>query len=207
MIARTFAVISLAAGLVSAQAEAAIERQPDPQKMAAVQPLTPQEAIAAMELPAGYRLELVASEPMIHEPAVIAWDGNGRMYVAEMRSYMQDIDGSGAHDAVSRISLLDDTDGDGRMDTCTTFIDEMVLPRMILTLQDSIVVRETNTLDLYEYRDTDGDGVADQKTKIYEGGKRGGNLEHQPSGLDWNIDNRLYVTYTNKRYRYQDAHT
>ena len=36
------------------------------------------DAIAAIELPPGYRLEVVASEPMIHEPAVVAWDGNGR---------------------------------------------------------------------------------------------------------------------------------
>lgn len=180
-------------------------RPPDPKKVAQVQPLSPADAMAAIELPPGYRLELVASEPMIHEPAVIAWDGNGRMYVAEMRTYMQDIDGTGAHDPVSRVSLLEDTDGDGRMDKHSVFIDELVLPRMILTLQDSIIVRETNTLDLHEYRDTDGDGVADEKTLVFEGGKRGGNLEHQPSGLDWNLDNYLYVTYTNKRYRFADG--
>ena len=170
-----------------------------------VQPLAPNDAMAAIELPPGFHLELVASEPMIQEPAVVAWDGNGRMYVAEMRTYMQDIDGSGAHDPVSRISLLEDTDGDGVMDKHSVFIDQLVLPRMILPLQDSILVRETNTLDLHEYRDTDGDGVADQKTLVYAGGARGGNLEHQPSGLDWNLDNYLYVTYTNKRYRYQDG--
>ena len=109
-------------------------REPDPTKVAGAQPLSPAEAMAAIELPAGYHLELVASEPMIHEPAVIAWDGNGRMYVAEMRTYMQDIDGSGAHDPVSRVSLLEDTDGDGRMDKHSVFIDKLVLPRMILRL-------------------------------------------------------------------------
>jgi mono/diheme cytochrome c family protein len=180
-------------------------REPDPTKVAGAQPLSPAEAMAAIELPAGYHLELVASEPMIHEPAVIAWDGNGRMYVAEMRTYMQDIDGSGAHDPVSRVSLLEDTDGDGRMDKHSVFIDKLVLPRMILPLQDSILVRETNTLDLHEYRDTDGDGTADEKILVYKGGSRGGNLEHQPSGLDWNVDNFLYVTYTNKRYRYENG--
>ena len=198
---RALVAVAIAVGFVRAQAEASIAREPDPKKMASVQPLAPAAAMAAIELPAGYHLELVASEPMIHEPAVVAWDGNGRMYVAEMRSYMQDIDGSGAHEPVSRISLLDDTDGDGRMDKRTVFIDELVLPRMILTLQDSIIVRETNTLDLHEYRDTDGDGVADQKTRVYEGGKRGGNLAHQPRGLDWKIDHNLYVAYDNQRYR------
>tara|TARA_R110002072_G_scaffold46591_2_gene128879 strand:- start:59411 stop:62050 length:2640 start_codon:yes stop_codon:yes gene_type:complete len=195
----------LATTLFAQEQEDAPAREPDPKKMAGAQPLPPAEAMAAIELPTGYHLELVASEPMIHEPAVVAWDGNGRMYVAEMRTYMQDIDGTGAHEPVSRVSLLEDTNGDGRMDKHTVFIDELVLPRMILPLQDSVLIRETNTLDLHEYRDTDGDGVADQKTLVYEGGKRGGNLEHQPSGLDWNIDNYLYVTYTNKRYRYENG--
>ncbi|HEX5052856.1 MAG TPA: discoidin domain-containing protein [Planctomycetota bacterium] len=202
---RTFLSLMLFAGSVSAQGEEEPARQPDPDKMRSVRPLSPAEAMAAIELPAGYHLELVACEPMIKEPAVLAWDGNGRMYVAEMRTYMQDIDGTGAHDPKSRISLLDDTDGDGRMDRHTVFIDGLVLPRMILTLQDSIVVRETDTLDLYEYRDTDGDGRADEKKLVYAGGPRDGNLEHQPSGLDWNVDNFLYVTYTDKRYRYRNG--
>ncbi|MEC8252342.1 MAG: discoidin domain-containing protein [Planctomycetota bacterium] len=180
-------------------------RSPDPAKVARVRPLTPAAAMAAMELPPGYRLELVASEPMIHEPAVIAWDGNGRMYVAEMRTYMQDIDGSDELAPKSRISLLDDTDGDGQMDAHTVFVDDLVLPRMLLTVQDGVVVRETGTLDLHLYRDTDGDGVADDKQLVFEGGGRGGNLEHQPTGLDWNIDNFLYVTYTNRRYRWRDG--
>lgn len=198
--------LSLVAPLLAQQSSPeSAARLPDPTKLASVQPLSPADAMAAIELPPGYHLELVASEPMIHEPAVLAWDGNARMYVAEMRTYMQDIDGTGAHDPVSRVSLLEDTDGDGRMDKHSVFIDKLVLPRMILPLQDSILVRETNTLDLHEYRDTDGDGVADQKTLVYRGGDRGGNLEHQPSGLDWNIDNYLYVTYTNKRYRYQNG--
>lgn len=196
---------ALLATSLFAQEKEAPARDPDPEKMAGARPLPPAEAMAAIELPEGYHLELVASEPMIHEPAVVAWDGNGRMYVAEMRTYMQDIDGTGAHEPVSRVSLLEDTDGDGRMDKHSVFIDELVLPRMILPLQDSVLIRETNTLDLHEYRDTDGDGVADEKTLVYEGGKRGGNLEHQPSGLDWNIDNYLYVTYTNKRYRYENG--
>ena len=195
----------LLASSLSAQGEAETIRKPDPQKVASSQPLSPAAAMAAIELPAGYHLELVASEPMIREPAAVAWDGNGRMYVAEMRTYMQDIDGNGSHNPVSRVSLLEDTDGDGSMDKHSVFIDKLVLPRMILPLRDSLLVRETNTLDLHEYRDTDGDGVADEKTLVYEGGGRGGNLEHQPSGLDWNIDNYLYVTYTNKRYRYRDG--
>lgn len=185
------------------QATPAAAPQPDPAHLARTEPRSPAATIASVQLPPGYRLEVVACEPMIREPVAIAWDGNGRLYVAEMRTYMQDIDGTDEHAATSRISRLEDTDGDGRMDTHSVFVDGLVLPRMILPLQDSVIVRETDTLDLHEYRDTDGDGVADEKTLVYEGGKRGGNLEHQPSGLEWNVDNYLYVTYTNKRYRYR----
>ncbi|MFK7739965.1 MAG: discoidin domain-containing protein [Planctomycetota bacterium] len=181
------------------------EREPIPAKVARTRPLPPAEAMASIELPPGYRLELVASEPMIEEPAVIAWDGNGRMYVAEMRTYMQDIDGTDELAPSSRVSLLEDTDGDGRMDKASVFVEGLVLPRMLLPLQDGVIVRETNTLDLHLYRDTDGDGKADDKQLVFAGGKRGGNLEHQPSGLDWNVDNFLYVTYTNKRYRFRDG--
>lgn len=51
--------------------------------------LSPKESMKTMHLPPGYRMQLVASEPMIKEPVAIAWDGNGRMYVMEMRTYMQ----------------------------------------------------------------------------------------------------------------------
>ena len=191
--------------LSPAQADPAAPPAPDPEKLASVRPRSPEETIASIALPPGYHLEVVACEPQIAEPAALAWDGNGRMYVAEMRTYMQDIDGTGELAPASRISLLDDTDGDGRVDRHTVFVDGLVLPRMILPLQDSVLVRETGTLDLHEYRDTDGDGVADEKALVFAGGPRGGNLEHQPSGLDWNVDNLLYVTYTDRRYRYRDG--
>ncbi len=155
-----------------------------------------------LELQDGYFLELVVGEPIIKEPVVAVFDGNGRMYVAEMRTYMQDVDGSKKYDPVSRVSLHDDTNGDGQLDKHTVFIDTLILPRMILPLDDRLVVCETNTLDFYTYRDTDGDGVADEKKPFYLGGTRGGNLEHQPSGLIWSQDNWLYTTYNAWRLRY-----
>ena len=40
--------------------------------------LSPEESLKKMYLPKGYRIELVATEPMINEPVAIAWDGNGK---------------------------------------------------------------------------------------------------------------------------------
>jgi mono/diheme cytochrome c family protein/glucose/arabinose dehydrogenase len=167
---------------------------------------TPEESMKTMHLPPGYHLQLVASEPEIQEPVAIVWDGDGRLYVAEMRSYMQDINGTGEKIPICRITRLEDTDGDGKMDKSTIFIDSLVLPRMMLCLDDRLIVNETYSFNLYSYRDTNGDGKADEKILMYHNDAPDeANLEHQKSGLIWNIDNRIYVTYNPVRYRYNNV--
>lgn len=167
--------------------------------------LSQEAARKSIELHDGYALDLVLADPQIHEPVAMAWDGNGALYVVEMRTYMQDADASREQTPKSRISRHEDTDGDGIYDKHSVYIDNLLLPRMVLPLDDRIMVGITNTLDLWTYRDTDKDGVADEKLKIYDGGRRGGNMEHQPSGLIWNLDNWIYLTYENKRYRFTDG--
>ena len=191
---------SLAAALLTATfAHAADDEFP---KQPPVAYLTPEESHKRFQLPKGYRLELVLSEPQIKEPVVAVFDGNGRMFVAEMRTYMQDIDGNAQKNPVSRVSLHEDKDSDGTFETHSVYIDNLILPRMIIPLDDGLLVGVTDTNDLFLHRDTNGDGVADEVKKAYEGGKRGGNLEHQPSGLIWAHDNWLYTTYNAHRLRY-----
>ncbi len=174
-----------------------------PIQAALVQPQSPADEAKSFQLPAGYLMDLVLSEPEIKEPVVTVFDGDGRMFVAEMRTYMQDIDGKNQFEPTSRISMHEDSDGDGKYDKHTVFADKLVLPRMILPLgKGQIVVNETNTLDLYLYTDTDHDGVSDKKELWWKGGPRGGNLEHQPSGLVWALDNAIYTTYNTFRLRW-----
>ena len=164
---------------------------------------TPAETIASIQLPPGYRLELVLSEPEIKEPVIANFDGDGRMFVAEMRSYMQEIDGKNELDPVSRVSLHWSSKGGGGYDKHTIFADKLRLPRMMLPLdKGQLIIGETDTNDLFVYTDTDGDGVSDKKEPFYTGGPRGGNLEHQPNGLVWAIDNGIYSTYNNYRLRW-----
>ena len=164
--------------------------------------LSPEEEVKTIQLPVGYRLELVLSEPDIKEPMAVAFDGNGRMYVVEMRTYMQDIDGTGEHEPKSRVSRHESTKGDGKYDKHTVFADNLLIPRMVLPLQDSVLIGETNTNDVNEFCDKNGDGVSDEKKPWYEGGSRGGNMEHQPSGLVWAMDNWIYRTYNAYRLRW-----
>ncbi len=170
--------------------------------------LSPQESMKTMHLAKGYHLELVASEPMIKEPVAIAWDGNARMYVAEMLTYMQDADATGEQQPKSRISLLEDTDNDGKMDKSTVFVDNLLLPRMIQCVNHELLVNETNTVTITSYTDTNGDGKADVKKIVYQNEKykaSDANMEHQRSGLDWNIDNWMYMTYEPVRLRYTNG--
>lgn len=167
-------------------------------------PQSPEGSLNSFRVPEGYKLELVASEPMIKEPVAISWDGNGRMYVAEMRTYMQDVDGTDTNEPVSRISILEDINSDGKMDKSTVFVDSLLLPRVILALDDRLIVGETYTNNLWSYRDTDGDGKADEKLLIYRNPKNDTrNLEHQRSGLIWNIDNWIYIARSPLRFRFQ----
>ena len=171
-----------------------------------VQGKSAQEELKTFQLPPGYRLELVMSEPEIKEPVIAVFDGDGRMFVAEMRSYMQEIDGKNELTKTSRVSLHWSSKGDGVFDKHSVFIDNLVLPRMLVALDKGrVIVGETETNDLFIYSDTDGDGVSDKKEPFYTGGPRGGNLEHQPQGLLWAIDNTLYSTYNNYRLRWTPA--
>ena len=194
------------AGGSAADTSAGAKKKANPYGM-----LTPEEELTTFDLAPGYIAELVAAEPDVQEPVLTVFDGNGVMYVAEMRSYMQDVAGTGTKTMKNgRVKRLEDTNGDGRMDKVTVFIDGLNLPRAILPLDDRIAVRETDTMDIVSYRDTDGDGVADEKSLLYERGPYGrGNIgtsvEHQDSGLIWNIDNHIYISYNIERYRFTDG--
>ncbi|MEP7279241.1 MAG: cytochrome C [Bacteroidota bacterium] len=167
--------------------------------------LSPGESLKTMYLPKGYHMELVASEPMITEPVAITWDGNGRMYVAEMLTYMKDADATGERLPWSRIMLLEDTDNDGKMDKSSVFVDSLLLPRMMQSVGNSLLANETNSITITSYTDTNGDGKADLKKIVYKNDKyvpSDENMEHQRSGLDWNLDNWMYMTYEPVRFRY-----
>ncbi|HTE31076.1 MAG TPA: c-type cytochrome [Chryseolinea sp.] len=168
--------------------------------------MTAEESLKSFRVPKGYHMELVADESMLSEPVAISWDGNGRMFVTQMETYMQTVDTTGEHKPSSRIMLLEDTNDDGKMDKSSVFIDKLMLPRMILSVGHELLVNETDTYDMFAYKDSNNDGVADEKRNVYHTDKKAfGNLEHQRSGLDWNLDNWIYITVDPIRFQYREG--
>src|SRR3954452_3367068 len=104
--------------------------------------LSPEAEMQTFFMPPGYHVELVASEPMIEEPILIDWDADGRMWVIEERGYMQDLTATNERDPIGRISVLEDTNGDGKMDKKTVFMDGLVLPRALKVLDHGVLIGE-----------------------------------------------------------------
>src|SRR5688572_15225485 len=104
--------------------------------------LTPDKALKTFRLPPGFRIDVVASEPLIAQPVHMQFDAAGRLWVVEMPGYMRDIDGSGEDEPSGRIVVLEDADGDGRMDKSTTFLDGLVMPRTLSFVAGGVLVAE-----------------------------------------------------------------
>ena len=153
--------------------------------------LTPDEALKRFVLPDGYRIELVAAEPMVQDPIAIDFDADGRMYVVEMRGYMPNIRGEGEDQPVGRIVVLEDRNDDGRMDHATTFIDSLVLPRAVRVLERGVLVGAPPSLWLV--RDTTGDLRSDTRELVRDDyGSTESNPEHNANGLLWGFDNWIH---------------
>lgn len=169
---------------------------------APVLPLYPEEEAKLFLLPEGYQIEPVLTEPQIQQPGAIAFDGNGRMYVLELRTYMLTADSDGTLNPVSRISRWEDKNNDGVYETGTTFVDNLIFPRFVLPYgQDCILTMESDADNVYKYTDTDGDGKADKKDFFTNKYGRSGNVEHQQAFMYWGMDNWLYSTVNAFRVR------
>jgi glucose/arabinose dehydrogenase len=104
--------------------------------------LSPADALQTFYMPPGYHLELVASEPLIQEPVAIDWDNEGRLWAVEMPGFMANITGSNELDPIGRVVVLEDTNGDGRMDKRTVFAEGLVLARSLKILDRGVLVAE-----------------------------------------------------------------
>ena len=150
-----------------------------------------EESLKQFKVAPGFRVELVASEPMVKDPVFVDWDDQGRMWVGELRTYMRDLDGTGENERMSRVMVLEDTDKDGVMDKATPFVDDMVNVRCIAFVEDGVLVVESGALWLC--KDKDGDLRCDEREKLIDFATAAhSNIEHAENALHFALDNWMY---------------
>ena len=158
--------------------------------------LTPEQSMRTFFMPPGYRVELVASEPLVQDPIVIDFDADGRIWVVEMPTFQpeDDLAATNEREPKSRVVVLEDTNDDGKMDKRTVFADGLVLPRAIKVLDQGVLVGEPPNLWLL--RDTNGDLKADTQGARHRYLRHvpTANIEHNANSLFWAMDNWMYTS-------------
>src|SRR5438093_6324729 len=129
-------------------------------------PLSPRDELATFQVARGFRVELAAHEPDVVDPVAMAFDEEGRLFVAEMRGYPNDGVATGQI-ASGKIKLLEDRDGDGFYESSTTFADGLRFPTSVMPWKGGLLVAVAP--DIVYFEDTDGDGRADRKRTLYTG--------------------------------------
>jgi hypothetical protein len=146
-------------------------------------PFTPDEALKTFAIEEGFAIALVAAEPQIASPVAIDFDEDGRLFVVEMPGYPLDTRPTG------RIRLLEDTDGDGRIDKSTVFADGLVLPTGVMRWKKGVLV--TAAPDVWYLADEDGDGRADRRERILTGFAFS-NPQHTVNSPVYGLDNWIW---------------
>lgn len=127
-------------------------------------PLTPEEERLALQLPEGFEVQLFASEPDIGKPLNMSFDSRGRMWVTQSYEYpFADTTGAGK----DKISILEDTDGDGTADKITTFADSLNIPIGIQVVPDGVIAYSIPSI--WHLIDHDGDDRVDERKELYTG--------------------------------------
>ena len=182
-------------------------------------PKLPEASLKMMQVKPGYRVELVAAEPLVRAPVAFDWGPDGKLWVAEMADYPlgvgegEEADGedsvvrrsaSQTHDAERRATLLkqaghklgggrvrflEDTDGDGKYDKSIVFLDKLNFPNGVMPWRDGVLISAAP--DVLFARDTNGDGRADG-VKVLLTGFGEGNQQHRVNGFSWGLDNMVH---------------
>jgi mono/diheme cytochrome c family protein/glucose/arabinose dehydrogenase len=160
--------------------------------------LTPDEALKSFQLAPGFVIEPVVTEPLVEMPVALKFDPDGRMWVCEMRGYMPDIDGKGEETPQGRIVILEDTDNDGRVDKRTVFLDKLLLPRALCLTKDGLLFADQKNLLFIQRNGLLAQGTPEVVDKSYA---TSGNVEHKANALLLGLDNWIYSSKSDRRYR------
>ncbi len=151
-------------------------------------PLSPRDEQATFHLPKGFEIDLVAAEPDVIDPVAMAFDEDGRIFVAEMRGYPNGGVATG-HITSGRIKVLEDSDGDGVYETSRVYAEGLRFPTGVQPWRGGLIV--ANAPDILYFEDSDGDGKADRQRVLYTGFNLA-NIQQIVNSLQWGLDNWVY---------------
>lgn len=150
----------------------------------------PANALKTFRALPGFKIQLVASEPLIRDPVAIDFDDYGRMFVCEMPEYNQYANEE--FKDIGAVKLLEDTNGDGRFDKATTFLDKVSSPTSVACYNGGVFVGSVP--DILFCKDNDGDGKADVRRKIFTGFARDKAGEAMLNSFRWGFENRFFIS-------------
>jgi putative membrane-bound dehydrogenase-like protein len=149
--------------------------------------MTPEQSLESIQVERGFKIELVASEPLVKDPIAFEWGADGKLWVVEMGDYPLGLDGGGKPGGVVR--YLEDTNGDGRYDKQTTFLDGLGFPTGVMPWREGVLI--ACAPEIFYAEDRDGDGKADHRELLF-GGFIEGNPQHRMNGFELGLDGWVY---------------
>ncbi len=169
----------------------------DELKFPTTPPTEPQNAAKTFHVLDGFQMQLIAAEPLVTDPVAITYDEDGRAYVCEMNDYPYTDKEHHKHaqenptdQSIGKVRLLTDTDGDGIFDKATVFAEGLSWPTGAACWKGGIFVSATP--DVWYLKDTNGDGVADVRQKVFTGFKKL-NVQAVMNNPIWGLDHRIYI--------------
>ncbi|HWL09594.1 MAG TPA: PVC-type heme-binding CxxCH protein [Planctomicrobium sp.] len=142
------------------------------------------ESLKTFELAPGYKIQCLASEPLVASPVATCFDADGHLYIAEMRDYSEQ-----ETESLGRIRRLVDTDQDGVFDTATVYAEGLSWPTAILAYDGGVFVGAAP--DIWYFKDHDGDGIAEERKVVFTGFGRS-NVQGLLNSFRWGLDNRIH---------------
>ena len=149
-------------------------------------PVEAKDALSTYQITDGFKIEMIASEPLISDPVDMEIDEYGRMYVVEMHGYPLDRSGTG------KIILLTDSNGDGIMDNRTVFAEDLELPNSVMRWKKGLLV--TDAPNVLYLEDTNGDGQANLRDTVLTGFALS-NPQHNVNNPVYGLDNWIYLAH------------
>ncbi len=180
--------MALSASFGTAIAAERAEPTVDAATLTGMAPTPPERVSETFQVRPGFQLQLAAAEPIVADPVALSFDGNGRLFVAEMIGYSERQD-----ERLGRIRMLEDTNGDGIYDKSIVYADQLPWPTAVFCYDGGVFVGATP--DILYFKDTDGDDKADERTVVFTGfgaGVERLNVQRLLNSFRWGLDNRIH---------------